>query len=261
MVIKKGLSKAGSFCMIRVDKLVIPEEEYQRKQVTGRKVKKIADSFDWACFGCLTVVRREDGSLMVVDGGHRLRGARLRGDVDRVPCMVFNIQDISEEARLFLNINESQTKTSAEQHFVAGRIAQNPAALIAADILASKGFEVQPNKGRITGEFSAIGTLMNFVDKSPDDARRVFDISVSICDGKAPTAHILRGVWYIAVVKSTDLDRVAISKLRELGAKVIHRQIAQSQALLGTSGEKAYAHAILTLANKNRRARRIVLPA
>ena len=67
------------------------DESYQRSIDTGPSqslVKRIARDWDWGLCQPLNVAKREDGSLWVIDGQHRLAAARDRGDIYDLPCVV-----------------------------------------------------------------------------------------------------------------------------------------------------------------------------
>ena len=92
---------------ILIDKfdLEIPVE-YQR-DLSEQKVVELTKLFMWAAFGVLTIVER-DGRFLVADGQHRLYAVLRRSDVTFVPCIVFKVNSIEEEAKIFLAINTSR---------------------------------------------------------------------------------------------------------------------------------------------------------
>ncbi|HMF48269.1 MAG TPA: ParB N-terminal domain-containing protein [Candidatus Saccharimonadales bacterium] len=102
-------SHRGELKNIPIDHLVIPTEGdggYQRDEVPGHPAK-IATEFDWHYFGALSVLKRLDrkGEMQVADGGNRLRAAKLRGDIETVPCSVVPIHEDAQAAAIFAKIN------------------------------------------------------------------------------------------------------------------------------------------------------------
>lgn len=71
-------------------------------------IRKIAMKWDWDLCLPLVVSRRGDGSLYVIDGQHRLAAARLRGDIEQLPCVVGNYADAAQEAAAFTQINQQR---------------------------------------------------------------------------------------------------------------------------------------------------------
>jgi hypothetical protein len=67
------------------------DDAYQRSIDTGPSrslIQKIAKGWDWRMCLPLVVSKREDGSLWVLDGQHRLAAAKVRGDIPYLPCCV-----------------------------------------------------------------------------------------------------------------------------------------------------------------------------
>ncbi len=83
-----------------------------------RLIRQIGKQFDLAVFGRLRVVRREDGSLYVVDGRHRWEGAQLAGRMF-VPIDVYNVHDRKREIEIFLHCNTRIRKVPQTMLFMA----------------------------------------------------------------------------------------------------------------------------------------------
>ena len=100
-----------------LENLRIPNEsnEYQRDESEGRIAKEIAMHFDDVAFGAITVIRRDDNSMVVADGGTRLSAARIRGDITHVNCMVYTGLTDKQEADTFLRINMNRRRLRTEQ--------------------------------------------------------------------------------------------------------------------------------------------------
>jgi hypothetical protein len=83
-----------------------------------RLIKEIGKSFDLTVFGRLRVVRRENGALFVVDGRHRLEGAKLSGRVF-IPCDIYNVHSRKREIEIFLACNTRIRKVPQGMLFMA----------------------------------------------------------------------------------------------------------------------------------------------
>jgi ParB-like chromosome segregation protein Spo0J len=64
--------------------------------------------WDWSLCQPLAVAKRDDGGLMVVDGQHRLEAARLRGDIEDLPCVVTAYRNAGDEAAAFVALNQQR---------------------------------------------------------------------------------------------------------------------------------------------------------
>jgi hypothetical protein len=83
-----------------------------------RLIREIGKRFDLTVFGRLRVVRREDGTLFVVDGRHRLEGAKIANQM-LVPCDIYNIHDRKREIEVFLACNTRIRKVPQGMLFMA----------------------------------------------------------------------------------------------------------------------------------------------
>lgn len=78
----------GEYMDIPKDHLEV-DHTYQRDTVSIERINSIAREFRWSAFGVLLIIRGSDGTLWVYDGQHRLAAAKLRDDIDDLPCLVF----------------------------------------------------------------------------------------------------------------------------------------------------------------------------
>lgn len=106
---------------IAVDRLLI-DPTYQRA-IDGSKSRAIifdmVREWDWRLCQPLAVSRRADDALMVVDGQHRLEGAKRRGDIVHLPCVVTTAGDAGNEAALFVALNQRRQKLGQHDIFTA----------------------------------------------------------------------------------------------------------------------------------------------
>jgi len=124
-----------------------PEElridpSYQR-DIMGDKsqnlIRRIAVNWNWDLCLPLVVARRTDfiDRLFVIDGQHRLAAAKLRGDIDQLPCVILSYAAAAEEAASFVALNQQRKPLSRIDLFKAAvvsgtGIAPNVAAAIEA---------------------------------------------------------------------------------------------------------------------------------
>lgn len=113
---KKG--DIGTFMMIPVRQLNI-DPEYQRAVVSVFSINTMAKNFSWLAFGNIIVMQRANGEFYVVDGQQRLEVARKRGDIESIPCLVFQSEGQAHEAKAFASINTGRIKVKATDKFRA----------------------------------------------------------------------------------------------------------------------------------------------
>ncbi len=111
---------------------LIVDERYQRT-VSGaagkRLIRKIVSEFHWPYFGVIAATDNGDGTYCVIDGQHRAEAARQHPEVHSVPVMVIEEMTLSEQARAFVEINQSRVRLSALQIHRAAVRAGDPVAV------------------------------------------------------------------------------------------------------------------------------------
>lgn len=126
------------------------DDAYQRSIDTGPSrslIQKIAKAWDWRMCLPLVVSKREDGSLWVLDGQHRLAAARVRGDIPYLPCCVSVYGGIQAEAAMFVAMNRARRAINRLDDFHAAIAGGDNDALIVAQMVESVGFTVSRKTG------------------------------------------------------------------------------------------------------------------
>lgn len=127
---------------IAVERLAI-DESYQRATdgpASRRLIQKITKGWNWNFCQPLVVSRRDDGTLYVIDGQHRLSAAMERGDIPHLPCVV--IGGVECEAAAFVALNTQRQKLSAGDVFNAMLAAGDPDAKRVAELLQETGWRM-----------------------------------------------------------------------------------------------------------------------
>lgn len=140
-----GSPPTPAFCL--VDSLQV-DDSYQRSIQGGASkslIRKIAENWDWRL--CLPlIVSRRDGQYFVIDGQHRLEGARLRGDIRDIPVVIFDFTDPKQEAELFIQANRSRRAMGMLDDFHAAIVAGDEKAAAINDVVVGAGLEVGRNQ-------------------------------------------------------------------------------------------------------------------
>lgn len=102
-------------------------------------IRRIASFWDWGLCQPLAVARRPDGSLMVVDGQHRLEAARLRRDVPHLPCVITSYPNQGDEAAAFVALNQQRRPLSKIDLFKAALAAEDDQAVAIARVITEAG--------------------------------------------------------------------------------------------------------------------------
>ena len=124
------------------------DSSYQRSvdnEASRRLINGIAANFDWRLCTPLVVARRSVGQFVVIDGQHRTMAARLRGDIDQLPCCLFNYADPQEEARMFIAANRSRKPMNRLDDFHAALAAADEDAIEIQTLVLDAGLRITRN--------------------------------------------------------------------------------------------------------------------
>lgn len=215
--VQLGTSDVGpKFERIRAGELSI-DPKVQRKLTPGRS-RKIAREFDPIKLGVFLVSRRSDGSLIVIDGQHRLAAINELAMSDLpVNCEVYEKLAIHEEASLFTGRNDSQ-KPSPFDRFDKGLIARDPQCVRINSTLANHQFKV--TAGKTTNGVCAVNALIALDNYGGDILDRTIRIVRAAwpMDADAVEGNILRAV---GLVLSKYPDAVDDNRMKERLQKTI----------------------------------------
>tara|TARA_R110000868_G_scaffold373984_2_gene638346 strand:- start:842 stop:1618 length:777 start_codon:yes stop_codon:yes gene_type:complete len=146
---KKTTSVRLDIADLQIDK-AYQRHEYINKQV----VKKIQNSFDELLIGVITVGKRQDGSMWVVDGQHRVLGAKAAGKKS-LECVVFESRGAEHEATVFYELNTQRTGINCIAMYKALLTQGEESTVNIQQLLEKYGFAI----GKKTGEFGAANTI------------------------------------------------------------------------------------------------------
>lgn len=126
------------------------DPSYQRDVSNGSSqalIRKIAQHWNWDLCQPLVVARRTDfvDRLFVIDGQHRLEAARLRGDVDQLPCVIVNYANAEDEAASFVHLNQQRRPLTALELFRAAVASNDTQAAGIVQAMTESGLSLAPH--------------------------------------------------------------------------------------------------------------------
>lgn len=162
---------------VGVDRLSV-DPSYQRatdSDASRRIIVGMVKAWDWALCQPLVVSRRADGGLFILDGQHRHAGARERGDIAHLPCVVLGSIALSEEAETFVALNERRQRLSQSDIFFAMLAAGDPNARRAQELMEATGWQVirhRPTNAYGPGDLGCAPMLVRQLQEKGEDAVR-----------------------------------------------------------------------------------------
>lgn len=236
-----------------------------------RRVDNIARDFDPDALGVLTVSARESGQYVLIDGQHRAASVRQLGwgDEQRVPCDVRPGLTLAEEARLFVNLNNT-AKPTAIYRFLRRVTAGEDVAVAINHIVALAGLEVsdQPGDGRINAVvamervYSGTGALAREMGPYPDaleGSLRILTEAFGRTDD-AVRGPLVQGVGALLVRYGPAVDRASlVARLSKLpvGANGLLSRARGMHEYQGGSLPRCVSEVCVGLYNGGRRTRRL----
>lgn len=129
--------------VVSLDDLTIDPRVQRHEGVDHRRVAEIAEKFNPLALGTITVSRRKDGSMVIIDGMHRTTGAKQAAYSKPVNADIIDGLTLAQEAELFLLLNATKTP-SALSKFLVRAVRGEVDAVRMKDIIESHGWTVRP---------------------------------------------------------------------------------------------------------------------
>jgi len=187
----KALGQMGVFEMI--DKNLIEVDEQYQRDLKIDKAVKIARGFDWTVFGAITVNRRPDGTYKCIEGQHRVGGAMLRDDITHLPCLVFQLAGVEDEAAAFDDINSTRAGLSGLQRWKAKIIMGDEDTVIINSMILESGLAVGTGKNDV----KCVGALLDQYRRGREAMQTVWPILVRLCAGDNITEAEVKGLCWV----------------------------------------------------------------
>jgi hypothetical protein len=150
---------------LRLDEMFV-DLSYQRTLDAPQSqtlIRQIAMFWNWDYCQPLTVAKRPNGALMIVDGQHRHAAAKLRGDIEALPCVVATYANVGDEAATFVALNRIRRPLTALDLFKAALAADDPEAKAVLAAIEDAGLRLASSTNLLTlkaGAISNIGGLL-----------------------------------------------------------------------------------------------------
>lgn len=91
--------------LVNISDLTIDPRVQRKEGVHAGRAQQIADNLTPAALGAFTLSRRDNGSLIVLDGAHRGEACRLAGYAEPVHALVYEGLTLAQEAAVFNLLN------------------------------------------------------------------------------------------------------------------------------------------------------------
>ncbi len=241
----------GEFLMIPKEELEV-DHAYQRNRINQRRVDALTRAWDWIACGCLVVALRDDNKWFVMDGQHRKLAADQRGDINALPCLVFETTSRREEALGFLAINQGRMGVGSLDRYKAALLAGDPTANAVEALLRSTGHRAGEKPSART--VSCVQCLYHLAGEDRARFARLWPLLAELHPDGPMTDLVIKGLW---MVEKWLGDRSVTEppyreKLLVIGGQGLHHEIRREMAVIGQGGTRVFACAIAKYLNKQR---------
>lgn len=222
---------------------------YQR-DASAEKILNISNSFSWLAFGALVVGHR-DGEFWVIDGQHRALAAQRRSDVTHVPCVVFQTDDVQQEAQGFLDLNTGRKPVTAMGKFKAMVAAGDEVAVFVKNTLIDFGLELTIT-AKSVNTIKCVGWCITRASENRQAFVEVLALAADLsrADNIPVSERLLGGLWYLNNSGDGLQDKRLRKRIFEKGAQTLVDAATRATAYFGRGGGKVWATGIVNELNK-----------
>jgi hypothetical protein len=223
---------------------------YQRESYK-HKILEISRNWNWIACGTIAVAK-VGKKFRVMDGQHRVLAARNRSDVTELPCIVFETEDVAEEARGFLALNTLRKPVSIIDKHKAQLIAEDETALKIQKTLDDLGLTiVKSAKG--PGQFGALAMAYRRSVEDHQSFAKVLGFAAEITrNAGMPVAEkLVDGLWYIdRNYEGGVTERKIAARIRHVGGDRLLEGALRAAAYFARGGSRVFAQGMMDVLNK-----------
>ena len=241
--------KPGVFRMLHKSTLEIPDE-YQRA-LNEVKVAEITRNFSWPSFGVIVVVYR-NGIAFVIDGQHRCMATLRREDIDALPCMVFDFDDITEEAKAFLGLNTLRRPLTSIERHKAEALAGDAVSVVVERVLEENGLRIAKTATH-AGQIKCIAYCKRLASGDQDLFRRVIKVAAELSLAQqVPVQEVLiKGLGFLDErIEGGICAPRFLKRLQQVGAHDLLLGARRFIHAMANSSQKSIATGMLEVINK-----------
>lgn len=236
------------------------EHSYQRPAT--KKMEQIGKAWKDELAGYPVISQRNDDSFWIIDGQHRIGGARIAGKT-HMPVDIRHGLSLKEEAKLFDELNGQRSHVTAVDRYKAKMFYDDPEAMEITAIVESFGGEIATKSGAgAWGEIKAmairsVASLFRvYEQESPARLREILQIihdAWGSIDYQTTNELTLAGINQFLNKKNPkqyNRDRL-VDRLKTEGVTQIKRMAHAHSQIFGGSGPVNFYRAMVEAYNRN----------
>lgn len=249
----------AEFCWIETSKLSV-DIRYQRNR-HNTHIFRIARDFDCRVFGAISVGRRTDGNLFVIDGQQRLSAA-IRKGIPSIPCVVFDVQSDKEEAHIFAKINKGRKTLTQFDKFRADIHAGDETAIGVREVILSTKYEITNSNS--DWSVKCVDALISEYRHNKETFQAVWRLLAELHAGQCVEGILVKAMCALERLARKHgkslLTTPHLAAVHRLGVSGLHEAMASAVGMFQDHNTRTRVIGIATRLNKGKRVNRLPSP-
>jgi len=232
--------------LIEIDKRQLSiDPRYQRKLWENR-IARMAANWSWISCGALIVAQRTgSATFFLIDGQHRWEAAKRVPSITKLPCLLFQLDEVKDEALGFLAANTERKIPSLGEQFKALLVIGDPSAQVAEALAIAAGRRIGAPADK--DHISAVSSLLFLIKTDTPAVQRCWPTLAKLCEGKRMTSRMMQGVIGLErrMPQRTSLGQPPWSgRLLHVGYDKVSDMMRQVIAIDGNTSERSCADGV-----------------
>lgn len=234
-----------------IDKSKLDVDHTYQRSYNLLKSREMASAWSWISCAAIVVAKRPSGELVVVDGQHRVLASLKRSDIRKLPCVIFEIDSIEDEAKGFSNINKCRKPMSSLNVFKADLVARDPEAMRLSEILEKNKVHLVGSSTKSPMALKSVAWCRKMIRENEASFERTIEFISELCKNDPIYEIVLSGLCYLDRNLTVDLDNARLRKcLLSLGPDLLKKAATREASLYGGGASKIWAIGIIKETNK-----------
>lgn len=228
--------------------MLLVDPVYQRNAI-AQKVADITANWSWVACGVIVVAKR--GNLYyVIDGQHRVVSAFRINEITDLPCIVFEIDDVKDEAKAFLDLNTGRKPVSSLGKFKAMITSGDQTSIFVNNVLVDLGVSLKACVSK-PGEMASVEWATRRAAEDRAAFLAVMKLAVELSVDMPIKGKLLDGLWYINANYEGGLaDKRLVARLRQIGGSRLFNAATKAAAYYSRGGQAVWAKGMMEEVNR-----------
>lgn len=243
--------RPGEQVMVELAVLNVDRWTYQRDGHQEGKILRMAREWSYVACGSLTVARRKDATLWVVDGQNRMMAAQRRG-ITHLPANIYDVDGIAAEADAFYRVNCNRKPLPAYNKWKA-KLAQGDLTAIALrDLAQAAGRSISPTNASNGETIACITAITRCLNEDRARLERIWPLVCQLTSSRIMHNELIEGLFYMEghMPEAASITQAKWkNRILEAGFDRLRSGIQEAASYYKKGGAKVWARGIVDTIN------------